>query len=195
MIRINLLPVRETRRAAVLRQQGLMLTSALALAVVVCIGMQLWVSSGVSGERERVAQSQAERARLAETLNRIDVFQAEEKEISRKLEVIETLERLRVGPVRLMDEIAARIPERLWLIRMKLTQSVLRIDGISLDNEAIAAFMTSLEESEYLGAVELKSTRLKLEDDVKINAFTLEAQLQTKSAGQAPSDAGADSPA
>ena len=92
MIRINLLPVRETRRAAVLRQQGLMLTSALALAVVVCIGMQLWVSSGVSGERERVAQSQAERARLAETLNRIDVFQAEEKEISRKLEEIETLE-------------------------------------------------------------------------------------------------------
>ena len=121
-----------------------MLTSALALGIVLCIGMQLWVSTGVSRERERVAESQAERARLAETLKKIDTFQAEAKEISRKLEIIESLERSRFGPVRLMDEIVKRIPERVWLNRLKLTQGVLSIEGRSLDNETLAAFMTSL---------------------------------------------------
>ncbi len=192
MIRINLLPVREARRAAVLRHQGLMLTSALALGIVLCIGMQLWVSTGVSRERERVAESQAERARLAETLKKIDTFQAEAKEISRKLEIIESLERSRFGPVRLMDEIVKRIPERVWLNRLKLTQGVLSIEGRSLDNETLAAFMTSLEESEYLNTVELKSTRLKVEDDVKVNTFKLEAQLQSPTDSESASGAGAD---
>ncbi len=169
-----------------------MLTSALALGIVLCIGMQLWVSTGVSRERERVAESQAERARLAETLKKIDTFQAEAKEISRKLEIIESLERSRFGPVRLMDEIVKRIPERVWLNRLKLTQGVLSIEGRSLDNETLAAFMTSLEESEYLNRVELKSTRLKVEDDVKVNTFKLEAQLQSPTDSESSPGAGAD---
>lgn len=193
MIRINLLPVRESRRAASLRKQGALLSGALGFGVLVCIVMQLWVSTSVSLERGRVAEAQAERAQLAETLKKIEAYQAEGKAISRKLEIIEDLERSRVGPVRVLSEVAARIPERLWLTRMKLSGGLLRIEGMSLDNEIIAAFMTKLENSDFVSGVELKSTRLKLTDGVKLNVFSLEARSHTQPSGEAPLETGAGS--
>ena len=172
-----------------------MLGAALGLGVIVCIGMQLWVSSQVTRERERVVQAQAERARLAETVKEIDAYRAEEKSISRKLAIIEQLERSRIGPVRIMDEVATRIPERLWLTSMKLRAGTLRIEGLSLDNETIAAFMTSLEASDYVEAVDLKATRLRLEDGVKLNEFTIEARQQRQPGDLATGTDGAGPPA
>ena len=169
-----------------------MLGGTLGIAALVCVALQLTVVASISSERDKVSQAQAERARLAETLKKIDAFRAEEKAIGRKLAIIEDLERSQVGPVRLMDEIAALMPERMWLTRMTMKGSLLKLEGMSLDNEIIAAFMTGLEESPLIKRVELKETRLSVVDGVKLNTFVIEAHQDLKGGRKRAAAPGAD---
>jgi type IV pilus assembly protein PilN len=173
MIKINLLPVREARRKANLRQQGILLGIALIAAVVVCGTLHTAIAASISSERGRVVAAQAELGKLEETLKEVERFRQEKEDIERKLRVIHRLEESRSGPVRIMDEISSRIPDRMWLKAMSLRNGVLEIDGFGIDNEVIAAFMTSLEESKFLTEVELQSSQLTESKGLKLNEFKI----------------------
>ena len=95
----------------------------------------------------------------------------EQEEIEGKLSIIQTLESSRTGPVRIMDEIATRIPKRLWLTKLSMKGGVLRLEGMSLDAEIVAAFMTSLAESPIIEKVELEETKLEDKEGLKLNTF------------------------
>jgi Tfp pilus assembly protein PilN len=70
-----------------------------------------------------------------------------------------------------MDEIATRIPKRLWLTSLSLKEGVLQLAGVSLDAEIVAAFMTSLSESPIISNVELEETKLEETEGLKLNSF------------------------
>jgi type IV pilus assembly protein PilN len=176
MIKINLLPVREARRKANLRQQGILLGIALIAAVLVCGGLHTAIAASISSERGRVVAAQTELKKLEETLKQVERFRKEKEDIERKLRVIKRLEESRSGPVRIMDEIATRIPDRMWLKNMSLRNGLLEIDGYSIDNEVIAAFMTSLEDSKYLSDVELQSSQLTESKGLNLNEFKIQCR-------------------
>jgi type IV pilus assembly protein PilN len=182
MIRINLLPVREARRAANLRQQGVLLGAAMLVACGVCVLLHLSVASSISGEREKIAAAEAELAKLEVARKDVERFQREKEEIEQKLGVIQRLEESRSGPVRIMDEIASRIPERLWLAEMDMRGGRLRMKGRSLDNEVVAAFMTSLEASPMISGVELKETNLVEAGGLKLVDFEIQSRQSNKPA-------------
>jgi type IV pilus assembly protein PilN len=189
MIRINLLPVREARRKAVLRQQGVLLGCALGLGLVVALGLHLTVQARISSTRGQIAETESEFKRLEATLKKIEAYQQRKEEIQRKLAVISELEQARQGPVRILDEIATRIPERMWLTSLSLKAGVLDMKGFGLDNEIIAAFMTSLGESEFVTDVALVETNLEEKKGLKLNSFTIRSRdartLQVASANGA----------
>jgi type IV pilus assembly protein PilN len=178
MIRINLLPVREARRKAGLRQQVLLLAGAAAFGLVGALVLHLSVEARISSTRGRIAHAEAEFAKLQETLAQIEEFRARKEEIQRKLTVIAELEKSRTGPVRILDEIATRIPDRLWLSHLSMRNGVVELRGYGLDNEIIAAFMTSLEESEFMTSVELVETHLELDSKktLKLNSFKIRSR-------------------
>lgn len=176
MIRINLLPVREARKAASLRFQGVLLALSVVAALVVCLALHFSISSAIASEREQMAAARAELAKLEKDRKRVDQFRKEKHDIEAKLAVIHRLEASRTGPVRIMDEIATRIPERLWLGEMSLRGRSLHLKGRSLDNEVVATFMTSLEESPLIERVELKQTRLVEAHGLKLVDFEIESR-------------------
>ena len=175
MIRINLLPVREARQRASLRQQGMLLGAALVAAIVISGLLHTAIAAQLSSERQRVVAAQAELAKLEETLKEVERFRGEKEDIEQKLSIIARLEESRRGPVRIMDEIATRIPDRMWLSRMKLSGGALELEGFGIDNEVIAAFLTSLEQSKFLTNVELKQSQLTTKHGLKLNAFKIRA--------------------
>ena len=175
MIRINLLPVREARRQAGLRNQGILLGVAAGIGIVACVGLHLSVSTRIAQHKRLIVQKSAELASLDETRKQVERFEAERKEIEQKLDVIAQLEKARTGPVRLMDEIASIIPERLWLLKMSAKDGRLALDGLSLDAEIVAAFLTGLEESS-LSRVELLETKLEQTEGLKLSSFRIQAR-------------------
>ena len=194
MIRINLLPVREARRKNEVRQQLLMLAASVVGAVVVCFGIQHVMSGRIEDAHERVKSLEQQLQQFKPQQEQVDAFKKKKAEIEQKLAVIERLERSRSGPVHILDELASRIPERVWLTSLSANNGQVELAGLSLDNELIALFLTALNDSPYFTNVELGETELKTVKDLKLNTFKIHAQLESPDAPAGAAPAGAPAP-
>ena len=182
MIRINLLPVREARRKADLRQQLLLIGASAVGSLVLATGFHQFVRSGVTAANNRVAALNTQLAQFKPQQEQVERFKTKKSEIEQKLEVIHRLERSRSGPVHILDELASLTPERVWLTTLSATGGQIELEGMSLDNELVALFLTALNNSPYFANVELKTTELKTVDALKLNTFRIMAQLESPDA-------------
>jgi type IV pilus assembly protein PilN len=185
MIRINLLPVREERRKQDLRQFAVTLAAAFVGSIALA-GVFHWsLLSDVSEAKTSMASTQKQIDRFQPQLKKVEEYKATKAQIEKKLEVIERLEQARSGPVHVLDEIAIHAPEKLWVTRIGAEGRTIRIDGMSLDNELVALFMTALNGSPYFQNVELQATEAKTVNGFKLNAFELSAAVTSPGAAPA----------
>jgi type IV pilus assembly protein PilN len=187
MIRINLLPVREARRKAGARQQLVILAGSLLATLGVVGVFHLSLISDVSAAQERLAEIDEQIKRYEPQIKQVEEYKKRKEQIRAKLDVIEGLEASRSGPVRLLDELATLIPERLWLTRMTVARSEIMLEGLSLDNEIIASFLTALTDSPYFKRVELDTSVLQSVSNLKVNSFKIRAGLTRLRKGPKPS--------
>jgi type IV pilus assembly protein PilN len=179
VIRINLLPVREARRKAGVQQQIVMLAATLVTAIVLSTGVHQWVRGSISSTKERIHALETQLEQYKPQEQQVTEFKAKKAEIEQKLSVIANLERSRSGPVRLMEDLASSIPDRVWLTDLAADKGRISLSGMSLDNELVASFLTKLGESPYFGQVELQSTELKVVESLKLNTFKIQAALES----------------
>jgi len=179
MIEINLLPVREAKRKADLRQLAFMLGATLLGIVALAAMFHLSVIADISNSRGQIAELQAQIDQFKPQLEQVELYRATKAAIEEKLAVIERLDRNRSGPVRVLDELATHSPERLWVTRISASNGVITIEGISLDNELVALFLTTLGDSAYFANVELQETEAVDHDGLRLNEFALTATLST----------------
>jgi type IV pilus assembly protein PilN len=190
MLEINLLPVREARRKADLRQYVMQIV----LVMIVCIGGIGLVHSRIGDEidrgQARVRQMQNDIDQFKPQLEQVAAFKKRKSELEKKIDVIDGLDKARTGPVRVLNELATRTPDRLWLTSMSTKGRTIALQGQSLDNELVALFLRSLGESEYFSNVDLDST--KLGDDqggLKLVTFRIRANLVSPKGQAAAKDA------
>jgi len=176
MIRINLLPVREARRAANQRKQVALLGFAAGAGVAICLLLSTWMAARIAHERSLITARQAEMKKLEATLKEVKQFQTEQEEIEQKLAIIDQIEAARMGPVKIMDELATRIPQRVWLTKLTEKGGLLELEGRSIDAEVVADFAAALEESPLLSKIDLQETKLEEVDGLKLSDFRLTAQ-------------------
>jgi type IV pilus assembly protein PilN len=184
MIRINLLPIREERRKADLRQFGLILGAAFIGAIVIVSLYQIKLSGDVKEAKAGVAATQQHIDRFKPQLKQVEAYRETKAEIEKKLEIIGRLEASRLGPVHVFDELATHAPARLWLTKLAAHGGKITIEGMSLDNELVALFLTALNESAYFSDVELLETKAKEVGGFKLNEFELSAMLASPAASK-----------
>ena len=178
MLEINLLPVREARRKADLRQYLMQLF----LMVILTVGGIGLVHSRIGDQVERaqtrVKQMQSDIDQFKPQLEQVAAFKKRKSELEKKIDVIDGLDRARRGPVRLMSELASRTPDLLWLETLSTKGGAISLKGQSLDNELVALFLRSLGESPYFNEVDLDSTKLgNPSKGLKLVSFQIRAQL------------------
>jgi type IV pilus assembly protein PilN len=182
MIRINLLPVREERRKAGARNLAFVLVAALAGSVFLACALHGKVLHDISSTRRLAAETQKEIQRFEPQLKQVEEFKKTKAEIEQKLNVIQGLNEARSGPVRMLDELATHTPDRIWLSKIEVHNGRMLMEGMSLDNELVALFLTALEESPYFKDVELVETQAKEKDGFRLNAFEVSAVLTSPEA-------------
>ena len=178
MIEINLLPVREAKKKAEVQQQLLLMGVTLLGAIGVATAVEWNVRQRITEAASHATQLENQINQFKPQLAQVEAYRKTRQEIEQKLDVIESLERARSGPVRILDELATHTPERLWLTQLETNGAEITFQGMSLDNDFVALFLTALNESAYFANVELESTELKEEDGLKLNSFTVNAQLR-----------------
>lgn len=185
MIEINLLPHRESRRIAELRQTF----AILFLGLVVAGGGIFFVSRDLNANLERaetnVKQLEAAIEQFKPQQAKVAKFKKQRKRLEEKIDVIQGLERARTGPVRLFDELSLLTPERLWLRSLKTKGHKITLEGSSLDTGIVADFLRSMNQSEFFTEVDLKRTiGGKNVGGVKVVKFKISAEFMNPKVGK-----------
>jgi type IV pilus assembly protein PilN len=183
MIEINLLPVREARRKADLRQQGMSFLLVGLLAAAFIGFAHSYVSDRISDSRTRIRQMEADIKQFQPQLDQVAAFRKKKAALEKKIDVIDGLDRARSGPVRVLDELATHMPERVWLTNVATEGALIKLKGESLDNELVAILLRALGESPYFDKVDLQSTEVGTSTTgLKLVKFNVEAQIVTPKA-------------
>jgi type IV pilus assembly protein PilN len=179
MIQINLLPVREEKRKADVRQFAALLGATFLGTLVVAGAVHLKLIADAVSTRNSLVQLQAQIDQFKPQLEQVEKYRATKQSIEAKLEVIGRLERSRSGPLNVLSELSTHAPERLWVTALDAKDARIVVKGMSLDNELVALFMTALGDSPYFKDVELEQTEAKAVDGLRLNEFELSATIET----------------
>jgi len=178
MIEINLLPHREAKRAADVKESVLLLVLGLILLAGGVYFANASVEEQLDATGTSVRQLEADIERYKPQQQKVAAFKKRKKELVDKLDIIKGLERARSGPVRVLDEIAQTTPERLWLTEVTTKQRKITLEGASLDTGVVADFLRKLNESKYFKDVDLDKTQGgKVVDGVRLVDFVIEAKM------------------
>lgn len=158
MIDINLLPHREAKRVADLRESFVVLMLGTLLALIVGLVMDYRAEAQLEQATISINQLESDIARFKPQQDQVAAFRKQKADLEEKLDVIHKLDLARKGPLRVFEELATRTPDRLWLTRIKARDGQLLLEGNSLDNDVIADFLRSLGASDYFRNVDLIKT-------------------------------------
>ena len=178
MIEINLLPHREARRAADLRQT----VAILVLGLVVAGGTIAMIDRGLeqrlSDVQATLRQLEGDIARYRPEEEQVKAFKKKRSELEDKIDVIKGLDRARSGPVRILDALTNSTPDRLWLTALSTEGIQIKMEGESLDTGVVADFLRSLNASPYFSDVDLERTSSGSQvEGVKLVHFIISAAL------------------
>jgi type IV pilus assembly protein PilN len=178
MLQINLLPVREARRKEDSRQLTMQVVLMLLLVGGAILITNSHISDQIANSNARIAQMQRDIDQYNPQLEKMAAFRAQKKKLETKIGVIDELDRARSGPVRVLSELAARTPDRLWLTSLATDGPTIVMSGESLDNDLVALFLRSLGESAYFTEVDLDKTEMKgASEGLRLVSFRIRAIL------------------
>jgi type IV pilus assembly protein PilN len=177
MIRINLLPVRHSRRQEQVRNEMVLAGVGLG-AITVGMGLMYMLVAN------QVSEARASNDALRQQINKTNEIVAEVDEQERlaqdlrtKLGVIMGLKANRVGPVHMLDELSQASPEKLQLRSVEEDDRKVGVTGVAVTNEVISQFLSNLEESEYFSEVYLNAIDQTEVGGVKLKEFSITAKL------------------
>lgn len=196
MIRINLLPVRVSRKKEAGKNQLILL----ALAVVAVLAGNAWWnhsrSSDLAARQAKLKRTQGEIAQLERIIGEVKNIKAEQAAVKDKLAVLEKLKAGRGGPVGMLDELATLIPKRVWLRKMEEKDGAIAFEGAAGTIDDVSTFLTALKGAVYFSAPELKKTASRGEGKLKLVEFSVTASVDyTAGARLAAAAAAAPAPA
>ena len=168
MIKINLLPKKPIGVKPALIEQGAIAIIAVVVVLVILFLFRVNVKGDVEDLTQKIATTKEELKKLEKSETQIEELKASELTIQQKIDVIKRLEKRKTGPVIVLDQIASRIPAKMWLTNLKSQRALLKMEGVSIDNETIAQFMTNME-----SAGEFENVELQFAQETKIEEFML----------------------
>ena len=176
MIRINLLPHREIKRAARRRQFNYLLVATLVLAAGV-IGLgQAAISARLAFQDERNAFLETEIAKLDEKIKEIKKIKSETQALLERKQVVETLQSNRTEVVHLFDEMIRILPEGLYLKSLKQNGNVLELVGYTQSSARVSTLMRSFEDSPWFVQPELVEIKAATVNNLRANEFVLKVK-------------------
>ena len=180
MIRINLLPIGRRPVEEKIRKE----ISVFFLLTFFSLVIMAYFHVGHTREIKRITTEkmnlEKDIRRYQERQKQLDNLKKQEKMIKQKLEVIDRLMQNRDLPVRILDQLAVRIPsDKMWIKNLTQKGNILTLTGVARGNETIAQFMEALAKSPYIdpNGVDLNQSRQVSIQGYKLKNFNLTARI------------------
>ncbi|QWV92023.1 PilN domain-containing protein [Geomonas oryzisoli] len=177
MIKINLLPLRTSKKKETMRQQITILVIALVALLAVGVGAWVYLRSQISTLKTEISSSEAELATLKTKIGVIDNLKKLQADVKKKLDVLNRLRRGKTGPASRLAALSETVPDKLWLTKYTETGNSVSLGGGAMSEDLIAVFMKSLQASGSFGNVELVVSEQAEIGGVKYKRFDLAFQI------------------
>jgi type IV pilus assembly protein PilN len=149
MAKINLLPWRQELKKQ-RQQEFIVINAAVALsAAAIIMFFHILLSSQLSDQEERKAYIQSEIATLDGQIKQIDELQTRKDELLARMKVIQDLQGRRPVIVRVFDELARTVPNKVYLISFVRKDDVFTIEGYAESNTQVSSFLRNLNNSAW----------------------------------------------
>ena len=191
MMRINLLPHRQLKRAAKQREFGLMgLMAAGAACAVVFLG---WQFLGAQNNTQLERNNRLEKANtdLDKQIADIKDLKDQINNVLERKHVVENLQTNRSQAVVILDELTRQLPEGVYLKSIKQAGNLITLDGVADTNARVATLVRNLSVSNWMESPNLVVINAATVNGIKQNDFTVTVSLKVPKTEEAPKKAGA----
>ncbi|MBN2645148.1 MAG: PilN domain-containing protein [Desulfuromonadaceae bacterium] len=178
MIRINLLPVKAAQKKEQLRNHFLVFFGSLLVSIIACYVLHASVQSEIEKVNNEISQNKAEIKKLEKAIGEVNKYKKLQEDLQKKLNVLADLKSSKSGPVHLMDDLINALPEKLWVTSFKDKGGALAISGVGMSENDVADFMSKLEASAYYQGLELKQTKQKIQDGLRLQIFDVSCRTE-----------------
>lgn len=178
MIRINLLPHRQIKRAERQRRFNLMAGLVFIAGIAIVFMVYTVISAQVDHQLERNSRLEQANIKLDKEIADIKSLREKIQDLLSRKQVVENLQTNRSQAVAILDEITRKIPEGTYLKSIKQDGFKIEVNGIADTNARIATFVRNLSDSQWLASpnlVEIKSTVI---NNIKYNDFIINVSVK-----------------
>lgn len=177
MIRINLLPVRISKKREAGKQQLMLFALALGFVLICNFWWGQSRSSRLSAAEEKLKRTRAEIAQLEKIIGEVRNIKAQQAAVKDKLAVLDKLKAGREGPVRMLDDLSSLMPKRVWLRKMDEKAGKVAFEGSAATIEDVSLFLAGLKKSSYFSDAELNKTTARQDNKFKLVDFVIHANV------------------
>lgn len=194
MIRVNLLPHRQIRRAARQREFGFMaLFSLMAAAALVFLGYS-YINARVEAQLERNSRLDTAIASLDKEIADIKDLKDQINIMLERKQVVENLQTNRSQSVIILDEVSRQLPEGIYLRSIKQQGNAITLEGVADTNSRVATLVRNFSTSNWMESPSLVEIRSEAGAKLKQNAFSLGVNIKSPKTEEAET-ANSSSPA
>lgn len=177
MIKINLILAKKDKKKVGMRKEFIILILSTVL-LLVGLGLIQWM---LGKEKEdtlvQISNTKKDIAYYKSLTIEVEKKKEEQKMLQNRLNIIDSLRREKAGPAKVLDELSIDKPEKIHLESVKKEGSKLGIEGIALDDETIANFMTNLRKSKLFKNVDLIVSEQVEQSKIKLKKFILSCEI------------------
>ena len=180
MIRINLLPHRQIKRAERQRQFSLMLVmTVVAASAIIFLGWS-YISAQIDTQKNRNTRLDTAIAQLDKEIEDIKKLKEQIRNVLDRKRVVENLQSDRSQAVILLDELARQLPEGVFLKSIKQQGNEITLEGVADTNARVATLVRNLGNSEFLESPLLVEIKSVIGKNIRQSAFTLKVNQKVK---------------
>ena len=178
MIRINLLPHREMKRAVRRREFNFILLGvAFGCAALWYVG-NIYLNERIASQQRRNDLLVVENKKLTEQIDEIKKLKEQTAALLARKSVVETLQVNRSASVKLIDQLVRQLPDGVYLKAVKQTGQKVNMVGVAQSNARVSTLMRNLESSPYLEKPELVEIKAVTDRNQRVNEFSLNISLK-----------------
>lgn len=182
MLRINLLPHRQIKRAERQREFGLMAVGTGVVAIAIIFLGWTYLSSQLSAQQARNARLDIAIETLDQEIADIKKLQTEIKSLLERKAVVENLQISRSQAVVILDQVARQLPNGIIIKNIKQTGNTVMLQGLADTQARVSTLSKNLEDTKAWveGTPVIGEIKSVIVNNIKQNDFSLSFNLKAQ---------------
>jgi type IV pilus assembly protein PilN len=177
MIKINLLQVRKEKKKIGVRREMIIAIFSIVLLLVGLFLVHWKLSMDKEETLTKISDTKKEITYYKSLTTEVNKAKEAQKILQDKLNVINALRKAKATPAKVLDELSIDKPEKIYFESVKKDGSKLGIEGVALDDETVATFMTNLRRSKMFKNVDLIVSEQTVQSKIKLKKFILSCEI------------------